>query len=354
MSESYALHGLNCPRCGGRVTIPEGQIIVNCPYCDMRSFVRGDRGLRWFQVSVKIERQNAIEMMNRFLSRNWAIARGAARQSEVKDAFLVHLPFWTVWGRVAAWAFGEKKVGSGDRSRYEPREIRIVQEMTWNGAACDVGEFGVSQVTLDGQSLAPYNSDELHANGLVFEPVNSFAQLREQAEGEFQNQVRKKVNLDRIAQLFVRMFSSRYGLVYYPMWVIRYIYQGRVFQVVTDAYSGKVLYGKAPGNTLYRAAVLVVGMAIGALLAVAVPAFLVSVSGGDDGEGILGLALIILVVGFAIMGVSYRAFRYGEEYEYRSSRPKLAGSVENPIEFLSNGMSSIKVKDVEQWINRLS
>jgi hypothetical protein len=60
------------------------------------------------------------------------------------------------------------------------------------------------------------------------------------------------------------------------------------------------------------------------------------------------------VVGFAIMGVSYRAFRYGEEYEYRSSRPKLAGSVENPIEFLSNGMSSIKVKDVEQWINRLS
>src|SRR5690606_41752721 len=50
-------------------------------------------------------------------------------------------------------------------------------------------------------------------------------------------------------------------------WVLRYLYRGRAFQVVVDGYSGKVLYGKAPGNTIYRAAVLVASMAVGALLA---------------------------------------------------------------------------------------
>ena len=80
-----------------------------------------------------------------------------SRRAQLEEAFLVYLPFWTVWSRAAAWAFGQEKVGSGDRARYEPREVRVVQEMTWNGAACDVGEFGVNQVPLSDGSLEPFD-----------------------------------------------------------------------------------------------------------------------------------------------------------------------------------------------------
>ena len=341
------LQGLACPNCGGIVPIPEGQAIVHCPYCELRSFVRGERGLQRFQVPQRLEREGAIGSFRKFLTSSMAIARGAARQAQLIEALLVFLPFWTIWGRVAAWAFGQEKVGSGDDARYEPREIRVVQDMTWNGAACDVGEFGVTQVPTVDHDLQPFDPDALHAAGMVFEPMNSFSDARRAAAERFNQQVTQKSKLDRLAQLFMRTFRRRYALVYHPLWVMRYSHRGRVFQVVVDAYSGKVLYGKAPGNTLYRAAVLVLGMALGAFLAVDAPAFLVGASQGESG-GVFMFALALLGVGIGIMFAAYRAFRHGEQYEFRASAPKTIPGLGAPLEM------SLDVKDVEEWINLLN
>ena len=349
MSEKESLHGLTCPKCGGVVPIPEGQVIVKCPYCDLRSFVRGDRGLRRYQVPQRMPREGAVEALRKFLSGNMAIARDAARQARLEEAFLAYLPFWTVWARVSAWAFGQKKVGSGDSSRYEPREVRIVQEMTWNGAACDVGEFGVTQVPVVEQDLAPFEPEALHNAGMVFEPVGSFSQARQAAEDQFASVVRKKASLDRLEQLFVRNLRRRFALIYHPLWILRYLYRGRAFQVVVEAYSGKVLYGKAPGNTLYRAAMLVLGMAFGAFLAIDGSALLLSfVGNSDDGGGLIGAALFAFLIGLGVMYAAYRAFRYGEQYEYRSGASAKFAGLENPLELVT------QVKDVEEWISRLT
>jgi hypothetical protein len=97
-----------------------------------------------------------------------------------------------------------------------------------------------------------------------------------------------------------------------------------------DGFSGKVLYGKAPGNVIYRAAVLVGGMAIGAFLMLDVPSFLFqfldSSNSSDSSEGILGFALAAFVAGIVLMFLAYNAFRFGEHYEFggSSSRPDLA------------------------------
>ena len=101
------------------------------------------------------------------------------------------------------------------------------------------------------------------------------ARARDAAEREFQEQLNRRASLDRLSQMFVRAFRRRLGLVYYPLWVLRYLYRGRSFQVVLDGYSGKVLYGKAPGNTIYRAAILVLSMAAGAFVAIDVSALAV-------------------------------------------------------------------------------
>jgi DNA-directed RNA polymerase subunit RPC12/RpoP len=346
MSEE-TLQGLSCPNCGGTVPIPEGQIIVQCPYCEMRSLVRGERGILRYQVPQGVTRKNAIEAWRKFLTSSMAIARGASNQAKLTEVFLVYLPFWTVWARVAAWAFGQEKVGSGDDARYVPRERRVVQAMTWNGAACDVGEFGVTQVPTVEHALQPFDPEMLHNAGLVFEPVGSFSDARQAADDRFKEQVQRKASIDRLAQLFVRAFRRRYALVYHPLWVLRYLYRGRAFQVVVDGYIGKALYGKAPGNTLYRAAVLVAGMAIGAFLAIDVPAAILSMSDGDIG----GLAVIVLGsfgLGVGLMFAGYRAFRHGEEYEYRSSGPKKIPGLDIPVEIVT------QVKDIEEWTNLLS
>ena len=272
--------------------------------------------------------------------------RDALRRSVVSEAFLAYLPFWTVWGRAMGWAFGQEKKGSGNDTRYVPREVKIVEEMSWNGAACDVGEFGVNQVPLTDQQLEAYNADNLHRSGLVFEPVNSSTEALASAVKVFQDRVRSQAGLDRVSQAFVRIVRLRLGVAYYPLWVIRYQSRGRTFQVVVDGNSGKVLYGKAPGNTFYRAGVLVGGMAAGSFIAVDVPALVLSASSGNSHDSPLGFALIAFVFGLGIMYAAFRAFRFGEEYEYRSGPrpavPFISGDTGNALKQVGNVISILE------------
>jgi hypothetical protein len=135
-------------------------------------------------------------------------------------------------------------------------------------------------------------------------------------------------------------------LVYYPLWVLRYLYRGRSFQVVVDGYSGQVLYGKAPGNTLYRAAILVGGMAIGALLAIDGPALVWSLAAqtkGDSASGLFVAGLAVLVFGFGLMFAAYRTFRYGEQYEYRF------GPKKSPLSFGMTKDLASQIKEITSW-----
>jgi hypothetical protein len=176
----------------------------------------------------------------------------------------------------------------------------------------------ISEVPLDIRGLEPFDADSLHAQGLVFEPVGSFEEARRTAAQDFEKRVRSKSKLDRISQVFVRIFRRRSGMVYYPLWILRYLYRGRAFQVVVDGISGSVLYGKAPGNTYYRAAVLVGGMALGAFLALDVTLFALYLFSEDSDLGAFAIAAFL--GGLALMFWAYRRFRHGEEFEFQEAR----------------------------------
>lgn len=325
MSEESALRGLSCPNCGGMVPIPEGQVIVRCPHCDIRSMVRGERGLLRYQVPLKVDREQARLAVPRFLRSNRAIASQAARAHQITESFVAYLPFWLNWSQVLAWIFGEEKVGSGDDARYEPREVKFSQEMHWTAAAADVAEFGVDWVSLNTADLEPFDADQLHDQGMVFEPMGSLSEAKSASERDLQNQVLDTANLDRISQRIIRFINQRMGLVYFPLWVMRYRYQGRTYQVVVDGASDKILYGKAPGNTLYRAVVLVGGMALGAFLVVdifSLGVWFAIQSEGDDICGILGVSLALAGAGLGLMRSAYRRFRHGEEFEHRTLKKR--------------------------------
>ncbi len=308
--------GLACPSCQGRLEIPEGTRIVICPYCSQRSLVRGERGIYRYQVPRLVDRERALASLRGFL-RGLNRAPDLGSKARLTELFTAYLPFWSIWAKVAGWVLGEKRVGSGDHRRYEPREVKVLRPMNWNAAACDVAEFGVEAVKLEGRAMEPFQPAALHADGMVFEPVGSVTEGERLAQQIFEDDVRAAARLDRIGSTYVRMSGRRLGVVYFPLWVARYLYRGRAFQVVIDGHSGEVLYGKAPGNTWYRAAALVAGMAAGAFVMVDGTAFALSLLSGSD-EGSLLFLVVPFVAGAALMAAAYRAFRYGEQVEHRA------------------------------------
>ncbi len=314
---SDIITGLACPNCAGSLTVAEGQRIVTCPYCSARSLVRGERGVRRYQVQRRLDRDGAARAVRGFWSGlNRALDLG--RTAQLGELFLVYLPYWRVQALMAGWVFGKKKVKRGENTRWEPREVQIMDNVGWTGAAGDVAEFGVNTLALEGIEFAAYDPEALHSEGLVFEPTGSQTEVTDSARSAWQQQARRRAGLEDVTQSALQFFRHALALVYYPLWVARYTYRNRSYQVVVDGFSGRVLYGKAPGNVLYRALMLVAGTAAGTFLCVngsALALFLVSQA--DDGD-VLWLLVLPLAVGAALVAAGYRLFRWGEEIEHRT------------------------------------
>lgn len=309
--------GLACPNCAGILTIREGQRIVKCPYCQARSLVRGERGVGRYQVARRVDRDQALTAVRGFWG-GFNRAFDLAKRAEITETFLVYLPYWRAQAMMAGWLFGQKKVKSGDSTRWEPREVQVMEAVDWTGAAGDVAEFGVDSIGLAGKQFSAYDPDALHNEAMVFEPTGSQTEAADRAGQGWDQSARRKGGLDRISQLILRFLRRTLALVYYPLWVARYTYRQRAYQVVVDGFTGQVLYGKAPGNVYYRALMLVAGTAAGAFVLVdgmALAALLVANS--DDSDS-LGALLIPLAAGAFLIAAGYRLFRWGEEIEHRA------------------------------------
>ena len=313
--------GLNCPNCGGVVPVPEGVRIVQCPFCEQRSLVQGERGVRRWQVCCRISREQAVKSVEGFYG-GMSKSTDLKRTARLREVFLVYLPYWRVTADVAGWMFG--RVKSGD-DKTKPAEVEVMEEMHWNDAAVDVSEFGVHRVSVSRQDLEPYDADQLHSAAMVFEPTESRTDALAEAETHFTQRARDKKSFKQKSFEKFNLLRTQISLVYYPLWVARYAHRDRVYQVVVDGVKGDVLYGKAPGNILYRAATLVAGMAAGTFLMVngTILGARFLTDNGDD----LGLVILLpAAVGIALITAGYRAFRYGEEVEEIQEGAKKATS----------------------------
>lgn len=309
--------GLACPNCAGVLSIREGQRIVKCPYCDARSLVRGERGVARYQVARRVDRDQALTAVRGFWG-GFNRAMDLKQRAAITETFLVYLPYWRAQAMMAGWLFGQEKVRSGDSTRWEPREVQVMEAVDWTGAAGDVAEFGVERIGLAGTQFAAYDPDALHSEGMVFEPTGSQTEAADSANGLWNQQARGRGRLDRVSQIILRFLRRTLALVYYPLWVARYTYRQRAYQVVVDGFTGRVLYGKAPGNVYYRALMLVAGTAAGSFVLVdGLALALLLVANSDDGDSLAQL-LVPLVAGALLIAAGYRLFRWGEEIEHRA------------------------------------
>jgi hypothetical protein len=321
-----ASSGLTCPNCGSPVPVPPGARIVTCAACGQSSLVQGDRGVWRWQMMNKLDRAQGLEAVKGFF-RGIYKARDLDTAAEIQELMLVYLPYWRVKAFVAGWMFGRQR---RDKDSTKPAEVEVLEEMVWSDAATDVAELGVHRVSPAEAALQPYDAERLHAEGLVFEPVESPTEAFEEAKVHFLYRGRSKGHL---ASTFFERFHflrPQTALVYYPLWVARYAYRQRHYQVVVDGVSGKLLYGKAPGNGLYRAASLVAGMAAGTFLLVNGTALAAQFAGSSDDSA--AVILVPIAVGVGLIAAGYRRFRYGEEVEHVEKQArKAAAADESPF-----------------------
>jgi hypothetical protein len=311
--------------------------------------VQGDRGLRRWQLRRVVTRDQAQQTVTGFFN-GMNKAGDLKRKAEIKELFLVYLPFWRVMASVAGWRLGRVR---RDKDSTKPVEVEILEEMQWNDAAVDVSEFGVNHVPIAGKNFEPFDQDRLSSEGMIFEATESPTDAVAEADAFFQLVARDKKSLSTTYLEKFHMLRQKLSVVYYPLWVARYQYRNRNYQVVVDGLNNKILYGKAPGNVLYRAGALVLGMAVGNLLLVHGTALALQVLAYSDSHDD-GLAFLVVppILGILAMIKGYRSFRFGEEVEYLDREARKAVNKKNEdfsmTSLLGEGINLNK--EVKQWL----
>jgi len=341
--------GLTCPACSFTVPVPEGARLVTCPSCQQRLFVQGDRGVRRWQLRRVVNRDQAQQTVTGFFN-GMNKAGDLKRNAEIKELFLMYLPFWRVLAQVAGWRLGRVRK---DKDSTKPVEVEVLEEMQWNDAAVDVSEFGVNHVPIAGRNFEPFDQDRLSGEGMIFEATESPTDAIAEADTYFQQVARSKKSLSTTYLEKFQMLRQRLSLVYYPLWVARYQYRNRSYQVVVDGVNNKILYGKAPGNILYRAGALVLGMAVGNLLLVHGTAFAFRVMAFASDSNNDGWAILFIppILGILAIAQGYRSFRYGEEVEQIDREARKA--VKKDQGFSWTGMLSDGInlnQEVKKWL----
>jgi hypothetical protein len=312
------LKGVTCPACGGEQDLREGVKTFNCKYCGTLLITKGVDGVVKYYVPNNLQRNIAIQNAFHWLGKGLSKARGLKSGSKIDDAFLVFIPYWRVRADVIGWVFGRERrtrtVNNRVETYYVDVEKKILQTYDRTYAACDVAELGVRKVNLAGDKMLPVNFEELQTEGMLFNIVSSESEITDFAEKEFTEAAVNSAKVDQVTFQHHDLVRPSVNIVYYPLWVVRYVFQGRTYQVVVDGEDGTICYGKAPGNNLYRAVVGIFGAGLGTYLLTFFGVFGI-VGSEDSAKGALAVYIFCIIIGIAIIRWAYKKFRYGGEIE---------------------------------------
>lgn len=319
--------------------VAEGRTNVECRFCGTPQAVVGDRGVVRLMVLDRVERRQATEAVRAWLGRGIRKDPALRREAKLEEAFLAWFPFVRARLDAIGWVLGtrseRRKRGNRSETVTVPVERAVEREVDLTVPAGDMAEFGVHRVSLAGDEILPLDEDALRSRGMVFRPNRSLEEMAGRLRERALEEARRGAGLDRVTFSWLTSVRRRVGLVFYPLWVVRYGFRGRTYQVLVDAEDGSLAYGKAPGNHLYRAACLVAACAGAAFVGTSLLQHLDLLFRSDD--ALQALALVGLVLAGTVYW-GYRQFRHGGVVEEGSgladgrSEADLAATVKGVME----------------------
>ncbi len=309
--------GLNCPTCGGAISVVEGEDTVACQYCSSMLFIEGDKGVSTIAFTNRVPRQNAVAATQSWWSRGFK-ARDLKRVGQVTEVYPIYLPFWRTLTRVAGWICGyeeRRHTDKNGRTTVEriPKEVMVLQDYNFSEIACDPGDLGI-------RTLRNFSGETGFADFEMiptFEATTSRDDAVVRAKNDAMSRARASARVPHVTFERLHVLPKRLSMVYYPVWVVRYKYRDRMYMATVDGVTGHSMSGRAPGDPLFQSLAVTAGTSLGGLIAAAGIMF----SGGTAEIAIGGLA-----VGVALLYVTYRFFRHGSEIVEGEFKEKKASS----------------------------
>jgi predicted RNA-binding Zn-ribbon protein involved in translation (DUF1610 family) len=304
--------GLNCPSCGGRIEVEEGDTFVICPFCHTVSRIVGEEDVRTLAYKMKVDEAYARNAANMWFKRGFK-ARDLKKFATIKEIYPVYLPFWKYsavgLGVICGYNYKTTTDSQGHTRREKVyKEEQVRKDYVWTKIACDAGDIGIDHLRNTEGEVIPLPEDVPK-----YEVTTSKDDARLSGEESIKRWILREAHIENITFHKEFVIPKSFTLLYYPVWIIRYDYKGKMYFLTVDGVTGQVLSGRAPGDALWQSLVIGAGATVGGALAGLAP-----MGAYYDGR----LATLMLSLGIIIFGASYYFFRYGSEI--------IEGDIEKP------------------------
>ena len=309
--------GLNCPACGGAISVEEGENTVICQYCDSTLYIEGDKGVSTIAFSNRVAKETAMKATQTWWTRGFK-ARDLKRTGQVTEIYPIYLPFWRALTRVAGWVCGYEERRHTDQKgnvRVEkiPKEVMVLQDYTFSEIACDPGDLGI-------RTLKNFSGETGFADFDMiptFEATTSRDDAIVRAKNDALARAKAGVRVPHVTFQKLHVLPKRLSMVYYPVWVVRYNYRNRMYMSTVDGVTGQMMSGRAPGDPMFQSLAVTAGTSLGGIIAA-----LGIIFSGESVE----IAAGGLAVGIGLLYVTYRFFRHGSEIVEGEFKEKKASS----------------------------
>lgn len=298
---------MSCPACGGALSVEEGSKTTSCPYCSLLLAIEGDNGVERIMLTNNLDREKTIAAVKGWMGGGFK-ARDLKQKGEITECYPIYVPFWRLQARAVGWVCGyrEERHSDGKHTYVKrvPMEKIVMRDFDWNQVACDAGDIGIEHLkALDGKAL-------LHDEGSIptFEVTTSSTDISATGIDSIRRSAINSAGVPNITFSKIHVFPRALKLVFYPIWMVRYRYNGRMYFATVDGIRGSILSGRAPGDPLWRSLAMTAGMAIGGF-GTGIGLWLLTFLQGDSS----GLGAVVILGCLSIAAGAFMFFRHGSE-----------------------------------------
>ena len=279
--EPTLAYGATCPECGGTIRINEGDRSVRCGYCGSALYVISPRGVQSFRLQPKVTPAKARLASIHYMTGHTG-GRIGAHNTSIIDMRLIHVPFWRMRGRLMGWISGDRvkavkvettsenpgtsQVYTTMRDEHESYSRLLFKRVDWSSPACVLPCLGLQGIALRTDFLDwDVLDDARRAEHTIALPMRSERNVRKDALSYLTRLAVPAGTTVRASRF--HLFDSTFSLHYYPVYVLRYGYAGRMYTITIDGANGLVVHGEVPRTRRIDAKALFFTPAVLAFLA---------------------------------------------------------------------------------------
>ncbi len=243
------VESINCPHCGGPLSLTTGEVIVTCPYCGSMVRLRGDKPflLRHSMLAAKVDLAGAQTAIAGWMEGGVMKPDDLRRASRITSLECVYLPFY-VFEVDATTAYAGVLTRTGTNER---RSGDLVRNYFWKVLGRRSGEFEVADYHIPLALKVPFDTtamvrDARMLNAEVDE--DEAARIAKEEVDAHQKELLKDV-VDVMESTTTTVDVKDSEFLHAPLWFASYVYRERTYKIIVDAASGDVVRGDIPSAT---------------------------------------------------------------------------------------------------------